>query len=154
MTPEARAHLKQLMEGQRVLSLAVLVNGEPHLGLLPYAIQPGHSALLVHASSLARHTEGLHSPGKIAVLIHQSEEAVGNPLQVPRVSFHGNAAVLERESPEYEAAKTCYLERFPDSAVTFELGDFQLFELKLFGGRYVEGFASASNVTLDDLAAL
>ena len=59
------------LEGQRVLSLAVVINGEPNLGLLPFAVLPDHTGVLVHVSSLARHTQGLTAKAKIAVLIHQ-----------------------------------------------------------------------------------
>lgn len=154
MTPEARAHLKQLLDGQRVLSLAVLIGGEPHIGLLPFVPSPDHTGVLVHASTLARHTKGLHDPGRFSVLIHQSEEALSDPLQVPRVSFQGEAKGIERDTEEYEKAKRQFLARFPEANVTFDLADFQLFELRFLSGRYIEGFASAMNVTIEDLKAL
>lgn len=154
MTPEARAHLKQLLDGQRVLSLAVLIGGEPHIGLLPFVSNPNHTGVFIHASTLARHTKGLHDPGKFSVLIHQSEEALSDPLQVPRVSFQGEANAIERDSQEYEQAKRHFLARFPEANITFDLSDFQLFELRFQSGRYIEGFASAMNVTLEDLRAL
>lgn len=154
MNTEARAHLKQLLEGQRVLSLAVVIDGEPNLGLLPFAILPDHIGVLVHVSTLAKHTRGLASAGPIAVLVHQSEEAVSDPLQVPRVSMRAEAKKLERGSAEHEVGKARFLARFPEAAVTFELGDFQLFELRFLHGRYIEGFARAMDITLKDLKAM
>ena len=154
MNSEARAHLKQLLEGQRVLSLAVIVDSEPHIGLLPFAVLPDHSGVLVHVSTLAKHTRGIAAAKTVAVLIHQSEEAVGDPLQVPRVSLHAGVREIRRESPEYDESKSRYLSRFADAAVTFELADFRLFELKFRDGRFVEGFARAMDITPEDLQAL
>lgn len=151
MNPEARAHLKQLLEGQRVLSLAVVIDGEPNLGLLPFAVLPDHAGVLVHVSSLAKHTQGLTAKARIAVLIHQSEEAVSDPLQVPRVSMEADAIELMRDTPAYRDGKARYLNRFPDATITFELGDFRLFELRFRRGRYIEGFARAMDITPRDL---
>lgn len=154
MNSESRAHLKQLLEGQRVLSLAVVIDGEPHIGLLPFAVLPDHIGVLVHVSNLAKHTKGLEAGGPIAVLVHQSEEAVSDPLQVPRVSMQGEAVELRRGSAEYESGKALFLSRFPEATVTFGLGDFRLFELKFLSGRYIEGFASAMDITPQDLRAM
>ena len=154
MNAEALAHLKQLLEGQRVLSLAVVIDGEPHLGLLPYAVLPDHVGVLVHVSTLAKHTRGLASGGPIAAMVHQSEEAVSDPLQVPRMTMKAEAIKLERGSADYEAGKGRFLARFPDAAVTFQLEDFQLFELKFLHGRFVEGFARATDITVTDLKAM
>jgi putative heme iron utilization protein len=154
MNTEARAHLKQLLEGQRVLSLAVVIDGKPHIGLLPFAVLQDHIGVLVHVSTLAKHTRGLASAVPVAVLVHQSEEAVSDPLQVPRVSMQTEVKELERGSAEYEAGKERFLARFPDAAVTFELGDFQLFELRFVQGRFIEGFARAMDITMEDLKAM
>ncbi len=92
--------------------------------------------------------------GPVAVLIHQSEEAVGDPLQVPRVTLHAEARELRHGGLEYETAKSRYLARFPDAAATFELVDFQLFELRFHDGRYVEGFARTVDFATKDLRAM
>jgi len=154
MNPEASAHLKQLLEGQRVLSVAVVIEGEAHIGLLPFAVLPDHTGVIVHVSSLAKHTRGLATSGRAAVLIHQSEEAVGDPLQVPRLTFETEVRELRRDTPDYEQGKREYLARFVDAAVTFSLGDFRLFELKFLRGRFVEGFARALDITAEDLRAM
>ncbi len=59
MNQEDTTLLRDLLLGQRVLSLGVLVDGAPYVGLLPFALAKDRRALLVHASSLARHTRGL-----------------------------------------------------------------------------------------------
>ncbi len=151
MNSDSRAHLQQLLHGQRVLSLAVLVSGEPQLGLVPFVLLPDNTGVLVHVSSLAKHAQGMMSGVRVALLIHQSEEAVGNPLQVPRVSWRGEVRELPRGEKAYEEGKALYLARFPEAAVTFGLADFRLFELKFIDGRYIEGFARAIDVTPEDI---
>jgi putative heme iron utilization protein len=154
MNTEARTHLKRLLEGQRVLSLSVVIDGEPQIGLLPFAVLPDHTGVIVHVSSLARHTQALAEGKSVAVLIHQSEEAVSDPLQVPRVSMKAEVTEYNRGTAEYATGKTRYLARFPDAAITFELTDFRLFELRFVQGRYIEGFAYAMDITPEDLRAM
>lgn len=154
MNTEARAHLKRLLEGQRVLSLSVVIEGEPQIGLLPFAVLPDHTGVVVHVSSLAGHTKALVAGSPAAVLIHQSEEAVSDPLQVPRVSMRAEVVQLHRNTAVYDAGKSRYLARFPDAAVTFGLGDFRLFELRFLQGRYIEGFARAMDISPEDLRAM
>lgn len=154
MNTQARAHLKQLLEGQRVLSVAVVIDGEAQIGLLPFSVLPEHTGVVVHVSTLARHTQGLLSGESIAVLIHQSEEAVTDPLQVPRLSMKATAVELQRGSRTYEQAKSRFLTRFPDAAITFELADFRLLELHFLEGRYVEGFAKAMDIRPEDLQSM
>ncbi len=54
--------IREMVTGNRVLSLAVNVDGAPDASLLPYAFRPDFGALYVQASGLARHARGLQ-PG-------------------------------------------------------------------------------------------
>jgi len=51
--------IRDLVASNRVLSLAVVIDGEPEASLLPYAVRPDYGALYVQASALARHAKGL-----------------------------------------------------------------------------------------------
>jgi putative heme iron utilization protein len=154
MDEKSRQRLKQLLTSQRVLSLAVLVDGKPYLGLLPYALKPDFSAALVHASRLARHTQGLQAGAPFAVLVHAPDEGSADALQVPRVSLTGEVQPVQENAAEYQQLRDLYLRRFPQSEVTFGLGDFQLFELRFREGRWVEGFAAASSFNAEVLRQL
>ncbi len=154
MNNESSLHLKQLLTSQRVLSLSVLVDGLPHIGLLPYALKPDFTAALVHASTLARHTRGLTLGAPFACLIHADDNPSSDPLQIPRLTVTGDVCPVETGAPDYLELSEAYLQRLPQSEVTFGLGDFSLFELRFREGRFVEGFAAASNVTLEDLQHL
>jgi hypothetical protein len=151
MTLEDARRIRGLLADTPVLSLAVLVDGAPVVGLLPFAVAPGLGAAYVHASRLARHTRGLLAGAPFGVLVHAAPGPGGDPLQVPRLSLEGTVEPLADGSAEHAAARELYLRRFPGSAPTFELGDFTLHALRFRGGRFVRGFAQALNLTEDTL---
>lgn len=153
MTPDQLAALRGLIGDCRVLALAVVVDGEPVTGLLPYA-PAGGARLLIHASALARHSQGLEDGGRFAALIHRDPGTSDDPLQVERVSLRGAVRKLARGTEAWEAGKHAYLERFPHAETTFGLGDFTLWALEPDGGRWVSGFAAAINLTARNLAEL
>ena len=49
--------------------------------------------------------------------------------------------------------KQAWLARFPESAITFELADFSFFRLSPRDARFVAGFGSIHNLSVDDLVA-
>jgi len=56
------ALLRDLFTAHRVLALALVADGEPVLGMVPFAAEPDLSAILVHVSRLAPHGRVL-APG-------------------------------------------------------------------------------------------
>jgi putative heme iron utilization protein len=154
MTPEENALLKDLLNTRRVLSLSVLLDGEPYIGLLPFAIQPDFSAMLVHASSLARHTKGLSDGAPVGFMVHALDQPDADPLQLPRLSLQGTSRMLDKKTGDYAAARDVYVARFPSSEMVFSLGDFNLYELVPKKGRFVIAFGRAFNVTADTLREL
>jgi putative heme iron utilization protein len=151
MTPEQSAELRALIAGERVLALGVLVEAEPYVGMLPYAVGEDAATLLVHASKLARHSKGLLPGAEFSALVHEADCGEGDPLQLRRVVLQGRVVPLARDSHVYVEARERYLVRLPSAAVTFQLGDFALFALHVESGRYVGGFAQAVDVRAADL---
>jgi putative heme iron utilization protein len=149
-----RQGLRRLLETTRVLSLGVLVDGEPEVGLLPYALSEDMGALYVQASGLARHSRGLAAGDTVGILIHAADTPDQDPMQLARLAVHGTARVLEKGTEPFTNAAARFIARFPMAAMTLELGDFNLYELTLGRGRYVEGFARAFNVGPDTYAEL
>jgi heme iron utilization protein len=143
--------LRNLLTTRRVLTLAVLVDGRPYTGLLAYALQPDFSAVLIHASTLARHTAGLTEGAPFSVLIHAADDPAADPLQLPRFSAQGSVHVVERGSSAYDTAHANFIQRFPESEMMFDFGDFKLYELRFSEARFIPGFARAMDVTLADL---
>ena len=153
MTPDQIDSLRSLLEQQRVLSLSVLVESRPYVGLLPYALRQDCGAALIHASGLARHSRGLQDGAPFGVLIYDPAAGV-DPLQIPRVSLQGAVELIPKDSPGYIEGRDAYLARFPSSATTFGLGDFDLYWLHFERGRYVAGFAQAINLNEENLREL
>jgi len=154
MTAEVLERLGTLLETTRVLSLGVLVDGEPEVGLLPYALSEDRGTIYVQASGLARHSRGLLPGAHVSVLIHASDAPDRDPMQLTRLSVRASVRVLERDTDAFTAAASRFIARFPTAETTLQLGDFTLYELTLGRGRYVEGFARAFNVGPDTFAEL
>jgi putative heme iron utilization protein len=146
--------LRALFEGPRVLSLAVSADGVPYAGLLPFVAFPDCSAVLIHASRMSKHSRGLLPAAHVGVLIHEQDAPGKDALQLKRASFECVVHPLERGSPAWTAARVRYLERFPDSRITFGLRDFTLYRLELLHGLYVAGFGRAMDLEPDDIRKL
>ena len=146
MTQDVLSAIRSLLESERVLSLAVIVESEPEAGLLPYAVSADFTALYVQASALARHARGLRPGCQVGVLVHAADSADRDPMQLPRLTVHATVRVLDKGSTAFTEAASRFTARFPAATVTLGLPDFTLYELTLGRGRYVEGFARAFNV--------
>jgi putative heme iron utilization protein len=81
-------------------------------------------------------------------------EAGELPQARPRVSIAGDAAFIDRETPQYEAARAIYLARFAQAAMTFGLADFSLVRIAPASARFVAGFAQAHALGGPDFMAL
>ena len=154
MEGPSREALRSLLDTERVLTAAVIVDGEPVAALLPFATSPDYAAVYVQASGLARHARGLHDGAAVGLVVHVPATAGRDAMQLPRLSVAATVQTLERDSPAYVVAAERLAARFPAMATTLTLGDFTLHALVLGRGRYVEGFARAVNVGPDTFAAL
>ena len=151
MQPEHEALLRTLFGQVHHLTLSVIVDSLPVAGLLPFAVTADHSALLVHASNLAQHAQGLGTDSPYSALIHASDAPEIDPLQLPRVTVSGRSIRLDRTSAEYADGRLSYLARFPGSEITFQLGDFHLYRLNIAKLRFVAGFGRTFNLAPDRL---
>jgi hypothetical protein len=154
MKTEEREILKRLLSETRVLSLGVLVDGRPHVGLLPFVIAQDFRSALVHASQLARHSRGLLPGSSYSALIHGEVDPEGDSLRVPRVTTSGTVQHVAQSDAEYADSRTAYIDRFPSSELTFYLGDFNLYRLHFEWGRLVSGFASAITLSPESFEEL
>ena len=120
MTPEDLARLGSLLLGQRLVALGVVAEGEPIVGLLPYAVAPDRAALIVQSSSLARHSKGLVPGAPWSGMIHEPDSAETDPLQVPRLQLEGVVDALSGARPEFQPSARAFLARFPQAAMTLQ----------------------------------
>jgi len=146
--------LHRILTTCRVLSLAVEVDGVPCAGLLPFAIRPDFAAVLIHASGLARHAQGLGEGTAFGLVIHLPDRPDVDPLQLPRVTLQGRTHLLDRGTADYSLGRETYLSKFPQAEPIFGLGDFNLYELVPERGRLITGFGGALNIGPKALAAL
>jgi putative heme iron utilization protein len=104
------------------------------------------SAILVHASNLARHTAGLENDAPFSFLVHSPESQGIDPQQLARVSLNGTVTRLEKNTDAYADGATRYQEKYPGSQITFGMGDFNLYRLEVQSGRFVAGFGKIYNL--------
>jgi hypothetical protein len=154
MKPEEREILKKLLSETRVLSLGLVVDGKPHVGLLPFVIAEDFRSALIHASQLARHSRGLQPGSSFSALIHAQDDPEGDPLQVSRVTTSGTVQHVAQSDAEYSDSRSAFIDRFPSSELTFFLGDFNLYRLTFEWGRLVAGFARAITLSPESFAEL
>ncbi|MBD3870866.1 MAG: hypothetical protein IFJ97_05845 [Acidobacteria bacterium] len=141
--------VRKLLTDCRVLSLGVLIDGKPHVGLLPFVTATDYRSALIHASQLARHSRGLQPGSPFSALIHASDEQQNDALQVPRVTISGTVQLVAQADADFESSRQAFIDRFPSSAQTFHLGDFNLYRLHFEWGRLVSGFARAISLSPD-----
>lgn len=154
MRHDILSEVRTLLVGERVLSLGVLRNERPYVGLLPYVAAPDFTAAFIHASRLALHSAGLEDGAPFAVLIHEADRPGGDALQMRRLTLQGTVSRIPRDSRDYAVVRQTYTARFPESSTTFELGDFSLYRLEFEEGRYVGGFARARSLGRRDIEGL
>jgi putative heme iron utilization protein len=143
--------IRQLLDGQRVLTLAVIVDGVPFAGLLPFVPLPGYEGVLVHASRMSKHGGALAAGGRAGILLHEQDGPDKDPLQLKRATFDCDVRGYERKGEEWVAGRELYLQRFPDSRITFNLGDFTLYRLTFREGLFVGGFGRAVEIPPEDV---
>lgn len=138
--------LKGLLRHQRLLALAVIADGRPVAGVVPFVASPDFGALAVHVSALTRHAQGLGGGAPWSGVVHVPDSSAVDPLQVARVYLEGASRRLEDEAV-LEAVRAKWIERFPSAEMTVDLGDFAFFSLDVEAGRLVAGLGQARNLS-------
>ena len=100
----ARA-IRALLDRERVLSLAVIADGTPYAGLLPFIPLPGYAGVMIHASRMAKHSAGLTAGARVGVLLHEQDGTDKDPLQLQRTTFESEVHALERKGEAWLAGR-------------------------------------------------
>ena len=154
MLKSTRNGIRTLLDEQRILALAVDIDGVPYAGLLPFAALPDRSGVLVNASKLARHSQGLSAGARAGVLIHDQDGPDANPMQIERLTFECTVHPFEHDSVAWETNRDWFLQKFPKSRLTFKMRDFTLYRLEFKQGLYVAGFGQAIDIEPGAIAEL
>jgi putative heme iron utilization protein len=156
LAPELSALLRSLLVGRAVGSLATLHDGRPFASMVPFAatIAGERLQLVVHVSGLAAHTRDMRLEPDVCLMIMAPESQAVPPQAMPRVSFSGRASFIAGDHPEHPRLKAAYLDKFPEAADLFQLGDFSIVAIEPVSARFVASFARALTLSPDTLAAV
>jgi putative heme iron utilization protein len=142
--------LARLIRSQRSAALGSLRNGAPFVSMVLYVAEPDFSAFILHISRLAHHTQDILKDPRVSLMIAEPDLGAQDPQTLARVSILGQAAVIGPDDPNLENARSLYLQKYPQAALNFGLGDFALFRIRPEKGRYVAGFGQIYNLKPDD----
>ena len=154
MNEMAAAQLVELLRERRAAALGTLHAGAPYVSMVPYAIAPDDSGLLIHVSRLASHTKDMLADARVSLLVTQDEGGGTSALALMRASIQGTAQEIASDAPDLPAYRAAYLERFPDAARLFGFADFSLFKIQPESVRFVAGFGEAHTFSAESFARL
>src|SRR4029077_15365749 len=98
------AALARLIRSERIAHLATLRGGAPMASMTLYLPAPDFSALHVHVSRLAWHTQDMAQDGRVALSISETDDRRADPFTLMRVSIRGSASVFADETGEMKRA--------------------------------------------------
>ena len=145
--------LARLIRAQRVAALGTLMDGAPYVSLMPYAVAADLGWFYLHASRIAQHTQNLLQDRRVSLLIAEPDAGARGPQTLARVTIRGEAVEVLPTDLGHAEAKQQYLERFPNAALEFQLGDFKLYRVRPGTARYVAGFGRIHDLTFEDFEA-
>lgn len=140
------------MRARAAGALGTLHEGAPFVSMVPYAVLPDGSAFAIHVSRLAAHTKDMLADPRVCLLVMQPEGKGVAAQALARVSIHGEAREMAKDSDEERECRAAYLARFPEAAPLTEFGDFSFFAIRPTQARFVAGFAQAMSITSQTLA--
>lgn len=153
MDTDAALALRCLLDTRPVAALATLHRGDPAISMVPFVLPAGGTHIFIHVSALATHTRDMQAHPRVSLLVTAEPTTDTPPQALARVALQADALTLPRTGDAYDAARSAYLARFPDAAMTFELADFSIVALQPVSARLVAGFGRAASlvgIALDD----
>ncbi len=147
MPSDQAQSLRALITKQPLAALGTVQGGEPFVSMVPFAIEPNSSKIIIHVSTLAVHTKHMLENSRVSLMVMAAPSPDVSAQATPRASIQGMALQLDKASSEYEEAKAVYIERFPQSLDLFGFTDFSLFSISPSSARLVAGFAQAMTLT-------
>ncbi len=144
--------LRDLLYARRTGALGTRdEQGDVFVSMVPFAVDRAKTELILHVSALAVHTSNMRRSPRVSLLVCDHEPLDGSVHALPRVTLEAEAAFVETGTADAIAARTVYLDRFPDAEMMTSLADFSFVRLRLLGGRQIAGFAAARRLSVDQL---
>ena len=146
--------LRSLLLDRSTAALATLHDGRPAASMIPFAVHLGPEGLrlVTHVTGLAAHTREMRSCTDVCLLVVAAETGDSMPQALARVSIPARAEFIAADHPDHTELKTAYLDKFPDAAPLFQLGDFSIVAFVPATARLVAGFARAVTLPPEALA--
>lgn len=138
---EVRAAWAELVQEIRTGVLLTLRNGRPFGSHVAYIAGEDWTRVYVHLSRLALHTQHLQTDPRVSFFVAEPDRPEKNPLALRRINLQGTASIMPDDLSSY--VKQAYLARFPQAAMMFGFGDFNLWELRMDDAHFVLGFGQA-----------
>jgi putative heme iron utilization protein len=154
MDPESQKTLARLIRTQRTAALGTLRDGAPFVSMVLFAAAPDFSSFYLHLSRLAHHTQDLLRDSRTGLMIAEAERGTQNPQNLARISILGKGIQIPKDTQDFEHARAIYIQKCPQGAFNFSLGDFELFEIRIENARYVAGFGKIFDLTANDFQLL
>lgn len=150
-TDDVLAAYQAFPERRQSLMLSTInSDGTPHASYAPFVRDPGGS-LYIYISGLSAHTQNLEQSGKASVLLIDDESETQQIFARNRLTYDCEAAPLERGTFDWDAIALRFESRFGNIIQMLrQLGDFQIFKLTPYSGRFVIGFGAAYDVDPQD----
>jgi putative heme iron utilization protein len=148
-TPDPAVSLRSLLASSRVAALAASSPDGPVSAMVALAFSTDFRHAFLHLSSLSSHKKLLLLNPLCSLLVHDPDDGRPQPLLLRRAALTGTASLIPKDSPDFPAASSRYLDQLPASRLMFSLPDFDLFRIDLHEIRYVEGFGRAFSFSPD-----
>lgn len=154
-TPEVVAEAGEFLAGFRSLVMATAsADGVPDASYAPF-VRIDDNAFYVNVSELSTHTANLLATPLASILFLQAEEHSKQLFARKRLSFEGDASIVERESATWNAVMDLFERKFGDVMQLIRpLSDFKLVRISPRRGVFVRGFAQAFPLEGAELEAL
>ena len=152
MDADARRLLSRLVRGARIASLGTLRKGAPNVSMVAYMPAQDFATVWTRLSRLAWHTQDLALDARVSLAICETDDARIDPQTLARVTLRGDAMQIRADDPHAASLQAAWLERFPASAVTFELADFAFWQIVPRDARFVAGLGRTHNLSAGDFA--
>jgi putative heme iron utilization protein len=147
MDRETSLLLRNLLLKERIAHLGTLRTGAPMVSMTLFMPEKDFSAVHVHVSRLAWHTQDMAQDPRVALSIAETDDGRADPFTLMRVTVRGEALRI----PQDDDLKTRWLERFPEQAINFELADFSFWKITPRDARFVAGFGRIHNLSAAEL---
>ena len=152
MDADARRLLARLVRSARIGALGTLRKGAPNVSMVAYMPAHDFATFWLRLSRLAWHTHDLAADARVSLAICETDDGREDPQTLARVTLRGEAVEIAAADPETESLKRAWLERFPASAVTFELADFAFWRVVPRDARFVAGLGRTYNLSAAELS--